>query len=199
MADKAAISSNWISGGVGLRPDGNVLYFASNLGTGVDSNGNVRYAFFAIQLATGRMRLLTKLGVFFGSMPSRLNFAPDGAKFAFFSKNTFGPNEWLQSLTVVELNLEKTIPMLMNDPLAKPTVTPTLTPDPQPESQITSPTGEQLLEQGLSWSPDSKFLAFSVAKFALQNPLFKIFVKDVITNRTLFKIPNAIRPSWGEN
>lgn len=199
MPDKAAISSNWISGGVGLRPDGNVLYFASNFGTGADSNGNVRYAFFAIQLATGRMRLLTKLGVFFGSMPSQLSFSPDGAKFAFFSKITFTPNQWLQSLMVAELNFEKTIPMLMNDPLAKPTVSPTLTSSSQPEPQISSPTGEQLLEQGLAWSPDSKFLAFSVAKFAPQNPLFKTFVKDVATNRTLFKLSNASKPSWGEN
>jgi hypothetical protein len=197
----AAISSNWLSGALGLRPDGNVLYFASNLGTGVSSIGNSSFVFFAVQLSTQRIRLLSKLGVFHGSMPSRLNFAPDGSKFAFFSQFNLNPNEWLQSLMVAELNLEKPIELLVKDQLPQPTVSPTTTVDtqpvPQPEIPISSPTGEQLLERGLAWSPDSKFLAFSVAKFAPANPAFKIFIKDVTVNKTLLKIPNAILPSWG--
>jgi hypothetical protein len=199
--ESAAISSNWISGALGLRPDGNVLYFASNLGTGVSPDGNVKFAFFAVQLSTQRIRLLTKLGVFHGSMPNRLTVSPDGSKFAFYSKFTINPNEWLQSLSVNDLNLEKSVEMLVNDPLPQPTVVPTTTVDtqiaPQPEIPISAPTGEQLLENGLAWSPDSKFLAFSVAKFAPVNPAFKIFIKDVTINKTLLKIPNAIQPSWG--
>jgi hypothetical protein len=198
----AAVSSNWISGALGLRPDGNVLYFASNLGTGMSPDGNVTFAFFAVQLSTQRIRLLSKLGVFHGVMPTRLNFAPDGSKFAFFSKFSLNPNEWLQSLMVAELNLEKPIELLVKDQPLQPTVSPTTTVDtqpvvPQPEIPSSSPTGEQLLERGLAWSPDSKFLAFSVAKFAPANPAFKIFVKDVTINKTLLKIPNAILPSWG--
>ena len=207
VPDKAAITSNWISGAVGLRPDGNVLYFASNLGTGLSSDGNTKFAFFAVQLATGRIRLLSKLGVFFGSMPSRLSFSPDGAKFAFFSQNTLSPNEWVLSLKVTELNLEKAIELLVKDPLPAPVITSsdlnnsTLTPPSTSPTEgfISAPTGEQLLEQGLAWSPDSKFLAFSVAKFAPKNPAFKIFVKDIGINRTLQKIQNALKPSWGEN
>ncbi len=197
----AGVSSNWISGALGLRPDGNVLYFASNLGTGLSPDGNVAFAFFAVQLSTQRIRLLAKLGVFHGSMPSRLNFAPDGSKFAFFSKFSLNPNEWLQSLMVAELNLEKPIELLVKDQPPQPTVSPTTTVDTQPvplsEIPSSSPTGEQLLERGLAWSPDSKFLAFSVAKFAPANPAFKIFIKDVTINKTLLKIPNAILPSWG--
>jgi WD40-like Beta Propeller Repeat len=196
--ESAAVSSNWLSGAVGLRPDGNILYFASNLGTGISAIGNSSFVFFAVQLSTMRIRLLSKLGVFHGSMPSRLNFAPDGSKFAFFSQFTLNPNEWLQSLTVCELNLEKPIEMLVKDPSPKPVVAPT---SPQPESvaPISSPTGEQLLENGVAWSPDSKFLAFSVAKYAAQSPAFKIFIKDVAYNKTLLKIPNAVQPSWGTN
>jgi Tol biopolymer transport system component len=140
--------------------------------------------------------LLTKLGVFHGSMPSRLNFAPDGSKFAFFSPFTLNPNEWLQSLIVCELNLEKPIEMLVKDPVPKPSVTPT-TPETEPVAPISSPTGEQLLESGMAWSPDSKFLAFSVAKFAAQSPVYKVFIKDLSDNKTLLKIPNANQPSWG--
>jgi hypothetical protein len=198
----AAISSNWISGGLGLRPDGNVLYFASNLGTGISPDGNINFVFFAVQLSTQRIRLLSKLGVFEGSMPNRLNLSPDGSKFAFLTKLTRNPNQWLQSLKVIELNLEKPIEMLVNDPLSQPIVVPTNSedapqPTPQPEIPLSSPTGEQLLEKGLAWSPDSKFLAFSVAKFAPANPAFKIFIKDVTSNKTVLKIPNAIQPSWG--
>jgi hypothetical protein len=201
LPETAATSSNWISGGVGLRPDGNVLYFASNLGTGISPDGNVNFVFFAVQLSTQRIRLLAKLGVFHGSMPKRLNVSPDGSKFAFFSTFTLNPNEWLQSLRVAELNLEKPIELLVNDPPPQPAVVPTNTldtqPAPQPEIPISTPTGEQLLENGLAWSPDSKFLAFSVAKFAPFNPAFKIFIKDLTSNKTLLKVPNAIQPSWG--
>jgi hypothetical protein len=192
----AAISSNWLSGAVGLRPEGNILYFASNLGTGISSIGNSSFVFFAVQLSTQRIRLLTKLGVFHGSMPSRLNFAPDGSKFAFFSQFTLNPNEWLQSLSVCELNLEKAIELLVKDPVPKPSVTPTTT-ETEPVAPISSPTGEQLLEAGMAWSPDSKFLAFSVAKFATQSPVYKVFIKDLSDNKTLLKIPNATQPSWG--
>ncbi len=195
--DLATISGNWISGGVGLRPDGNVLYFASNLGTGVSTDGNVRFCFFAVQLATMRVRLLSKLGVFLGSMPSRLSFAPDGAKFGFYARNQVSPNEWKLSLKVIDLNLEKTIEMLVKDtPLtpSKPEVSVT-----QVSVFISAPSGEQLLERGLAWSPDSKFVAFSVAKFAEKNPVFKIFVKDIASNQSLLKISNAVQPSWGAN
>jgi hypothetical protein len=196
----AAISSNWISGALGLRPDGNVLYFACNLGTGISPNGNTNFVFFAVQLSTLRIRLLSKLGVFHGAMPNRLTMSPDGSKFAFYSQFTLNPNEWLQSLTVNDLNLEKSVEMLVNDPLPQPTVVATNSVDTQPTPQpeiISAPTGEQLLENGLAWSPDSKFLAFSVAKFAPANPAFKIFIKDVTINKTLLKIPNAVQPSWG--
>lgn len=197
LPERAAISSNWISGAVGLRPDGNVLYFASNLGTGLSSDGNVKFVFFAVQLSTQKVRLLAKLGVFRGSMPERLEVSPDGGKFAFFSKNTISPNEWLQALIVAELNLEKPIQLLVAEPPAQPSVAATTITSPQPEAPISAPTGEQLLENGLAWSPDSKFLAFSVAKFAPVNPAFKIFIKDVTINKTVLKIPNAIQPSWG--
>ncbi len=196
--ESAAISSNWLSGAVGLRPDGNVLYFASNLGTGISATGNASFVFFAVQLSTQRLRLLSKLGVFHGSMPSRVNFAPDGSKFAFYSQFTLNANGWLQSLTVCELNLEKPIEMLVKDLLPKPVVTPTGSPT-EPGAPISSPTGEQLLENGMAWSPDSKFLAFSVAKYAKFSPTYKVFIKDVTYNKTLLKIPNAIQPSWGEN
>ncbi len=194
--ESAAIPGNWLSGAVGLRPDGNVLYFASNLGTGISSIGNSSFVFFAVQLSTQRIRLLAKLGVFHGSMPSRLNFAPDGSKFAFFTQFTLNPNEWLQSLTVCELNLEKPVEMLVKDSLPKPVVTSSGSPT-EPVVPISSPTGEQLLEAGMAWSPDSKFLAFSLAKFAPVNPVYKLFIKDVSYNKTLLKIPNAIQPSWG--
>jgi hypothetical protein len=198
--ETAATSSNWFSGAVGLRPDGNILYFASNLGTGISKDGNSSFVFFAVQLSTLRIRLLSKLGVFHGEMPKRLNFSPDGSKFAFYSKFTVNPNEWLQSLIVSDLNLEKPVEMLVNDRLPPPTVVPTNALEtqtaPVPEI-ISSPTGQQLLERGLAWSPDSKFLAFAVAKFAPANPAYKIFIKDVTTNKTLLKIPNAFQPSWG--
>lgn len=196
--ESAAISSNWLSGAVGLRPDGNVLYFASNLGTGISVTGNSSFVFFAVQLSTQRVRLLSKLGVFHGSMPSRVNFSPDGSKFAFFSPFTLNPNEWLQSLTICELNLEKPIEMLVKDPPPKPPLTPT-NPQTEPAVPISSPTGEQLLENGMAWSPDSKFLAFSVAKYAKLSPAYKVFIKDVTYNKTLLKIQNAAQPSWGEN
>jgi hypothetical protein len=200
--ESAVISSNWISGALGLRPDGNVLYFASNLGTGITPEGNTNFVFFAVQLSTQRIRLLAKLGVFHGAMPSRLSMSPNGSKFAFYSKFTLNPNEWLQSLTVNDLNLEKSVEILVNDPpVVQPTVSPTTSVDtqlaPQTEIPLSTPTGEQLLENGLAWSPDSKFLAFSVAKFAPVNPAFKIFIKDVTINKTLLKIQNAIQPSWG--
>ncbi len=196
--ESAATLSNWLSGAVGLRPDGNVLYFASNLGTGISVTGNSSFVFFAVQLSTQRVRLLAKLGVFHGSMPSRLNFAPDGSKFAFFSPFTLNQGEWLQSLSVCELNLEKPIEMLVKDPPPKPPLTPT-SPQTEPVVPISSPTGEQLLENGMAWSPDSKFLAFSVAKYAAQSPAYKVFIKDVSYNKTLFKIQNAVQPSWGAN
>jgi hypothetical protein len=199
--------NNWNSGAVGLRPDGNVLYFANNLGTGFDGNGNTRFVFFAVQLSTQRIRLLSKLGVFFGTLPSRILFSPDGAKFAFYNQRNLDPKTWTKSLIVAELNLEKAIEMLIGDPPPAPVVTvtgtqissdePLPTQPPPTQPLLSAPTGEGLLEHGMAFSPDSKFFAFSVAKFATNNPVFKIFIKDISSNRTLLKIPNAFAPSWG--
>ena len=131
-------------------------------------------------------------------MPSRLSLSPDGSKFLFSSKKNLNANEWLQSVTVADLNLEKSFELL-REPPAAPKVSATVSAEPQPEISVSTPTGEQLLEAGVAWSPDSKFVAISLAKFAAVNPVYKVFIKDITTNRTLLKIPNATQPSWGVN
>lgn len=140
--------SHWALSGVSLTPDGKELFFAANAGTGLGAPGGTNWGYFAVDLATRKLNVLSALGSLSGRMPEVAQVSPDGLRLAFMNVGHGGYFVNPRPVYVVDL-LTQQSRELLNGP--------------------GNHEGECNLTAGpLCWSPDSRYVALDVLYYDVQ-------------------------------
>lgn len=157
-----------------LSPDGATAYVAAH-----DSTGNP-YRLFALDTATGKVRLLlARLGDV-GGRQHPLLASPDGKRLLW--ENERGQDSASGNAVVVDLATRKMLPV--------PT-------DKDPERRGGS---RRPLTAGACWSPDGQHFAVAVGYYGGKErgpQRYDIRLCEAATGRVVRTIRNALRPSWG--
>lgn len=181
--------NNWQIGAPALTPDGKKVLFAANAGQGMGASANTTFCFFAADVATGRLAVLSKLGAFFGRVPAEAGecaVSPEGGRLLFLSSAHSSAVENPRSAYVVDLLTQNSRELLHTDPAHRKHTN---------------------LTDGACWSPDGRQVAVSVLYYDVSDVLktpnweprerdYALLIKDAATGRTLRRIPGARRPSW---
>ena len=179
-------ANQWNFGSLAFSADGKTLWFVCNAGTGAGAAGNTTYCWFACDLKTGRLAVLSRLGAQFSRLPTNVSLSPDGKKLLYVTSVHSSAIENPCAVSVLDL-------LTQNETVvAKMTV----------EKKYNAN-----LVYGACWSPDSRAVAASafyyntekVVKWENWQPRdsdFTLYIRD-LSNRTLKKISGAVSPSWG--
>jgi len=177
-----------LSDGV-FSPDYSRVFFASNAGTGMGAAGNATWAFFAYDLKTNRLDVLSKVGEQFGRPPSPFLISKDG-------------KHLLSSVSVHSSAIENPCYVLVVDLLTQQSRELVLS---LPEAK-----GKANLLNNVIFSPDSKYVAASVYFYATA-PLinsdkfedfepkdgdFTTYIFETQTGKLVRKIANSTVVNW---
>ncbi len=191
-------SSDWAFGTPALSPNGKTAFFACNLGTGLGASGNASFCFFAADIATGKLSVLSKPGAFFGRVPYDMQVSPDGARLLFTVSQHDSAFNNPSQVYVVTLQTQQKRELLYGGPQKRP-----------------GDDDSNLLE-GACWSPDGKYVAVSVNFYSLAKLMARVRkqpegtsdlpvpktwtlnIYDVRTGQIARRIPDARQPSWGK-
>ena len=181
--------NNWQTGTPTLAPDGKTVFFAANAGLGMGASGNTSFAFFAADVATGKLAVLSKLGALFGRVPWSANecqVSPDGQRLLFVTSAHNMAVDNPRQVFVVDLLTQEKRELLA----------------PAPHRA-----NDTNLTEGACWSPDGRFVAVSALFYdvaaVLKKPHWEprpgdytLFVFDAGTGRVVRRVPGATRPTW---
>jgi hypothetical protein len=179
----------WRLGSPALAPDGKTAFFAANAGGGAGASGNTLFAFFAADVATGRLSVLSRLGTFEGRVPfgaGVCRVSPDGGRLLFVTSLHNMAVDNPTSVFVVDLLTQAARELVGRAPHRKDNTN---------------------LVDGVAWSPDGRFVAASVLFYDVAAVLrqdgweprpdaYTLFVFDAATGRVVRRIAGARRPAW---
>jgi hypothetical protein len=179
----------WRLGSPALAPDGKTLFFAANAGQGAGASGNTRFAFFAADVASGRLSVLSKLGTFDGRVPFGANacrVSPDGERLLFVTSRHNMAVDNPTSVFVVDLPTQAARELVGRAPHRR---------------------DDTNLVDGVAWSPDGRSVAASVLFYDVAEVLrrenweprpgaYNLFVFEAVTGRLVRRIAGARRPAW---
>jgi hypothetical protein len=185
-ADLRRDRGNWATSEPAVSPDGEAVYFASNVGIGMGASGNTSFVVFKADTARTRVIALGKLGPIDGRVP-KLAVSPDGRRLLVATSRHSSAVENPVYLYAVDLVTQKATELVMSDPRAR---------------------GRTSLVDGFCWLPDSRFVAVSAAyyttydaihkpDFELRDADYTLYVKDASTSKTLRRVEGARAPSCG--
>lgn len=177
--------TNWMISDPVLTSDGRTLYFCTNAGTGEGAQGNTSFCVVSVDVASGRLRVLDRLGLFFGRSPSTFDLSPDGRRLLISSSvhNSAADNSFV--VLTADLKTNRVVNLLATDRQAKSSAN---------------------VVKGACWSPDSRYVAVSVfyynaerddAEAIYNSSVATLEIKDAGTARTVKTVPNLAYPSWG--
>ncbi len=181
-------SRNWQIGAPALSPDGATVFFATNLGGGMGASANTSFCFFAANVKTGSLSVLSRLGVFFGRVPVECQVSPDGKRLLFLLSQHSSAVENPVFAHVADLLTQQSREILRAEPERK---------------------RQANLTDGAAWSPEGRYVAVSNLYYDVATVLrtenweprdddFTLLIKDAATGRTVRRIPGARQPSWSE-
>jgi hypothetical protein len=157
-------------------------YFLTNAGTGLGAQGNTTFCFVAVNLRTGRITVMDKLGTVFGRNPDVFALSPDERKLLIASSVHDSAAD--NSFVVLNVNLTtgKTVNLLSTDPEAKKKAN---------------------IVEGVCWSPDSRYIAVSVWYYDAEkvspddfHPAPSLEIKEASTGRTIETVKDFVSPAW---
>ena len=173
--------SEWLTGRPALAPDGEALYWTTNLGGGAGAAGNTEWLIMKTDVTSGRTIGLTRTGIELGRMPD-LEVSADGRKL-------------LATWSIHSSAVENPVANEVID-LASQRVTHL--------SHRGTNKNDVNIQDGQCWAADSTHMAYSgyyydpsaIDPTADPTPEhFTLFFKDVATNKTVRMIDGATRPS----
>jgi hypothetical protein len=184
-ADMAKDPTNWMVGDPALTSDGRTLYFCTNAGTGEGAQGNTDFCVVSVDVASGRLRVLDRLGLFFGRSPSTFALSPDNRRLLISSSvhDSAADNSFV--VVTADLKTNRVVNLLATDRQSKSNAN---------------------VVKGACWSPDSRYVALSVFYYNAQrddaeaiydNSVATLEIKDAGTAKTIKTVPNVAYPSWG--
>ncbi|HVK04283.1 MAG TPA: hypothetical protein VM490_12460 [Armatimonadaceae bacterium] len=184
---------NWAIGTPAITPDGKTVFFATNGGGGMGASGNCTFAFFSVDVATGNIAILSKVGEEFGRVPYRdCRVSPDGRRLLYVASAHSSAVENPSWVTVIDLPTQQTRVVSRGD---------------------TANDAETNAFGGACWSPDGKYVAYSMLYYDVAAAMkrlqeggaweydpakYTLFIRDAATGRAVRKIPGATSPSWGK-
>jgi hypothetical protein len=180
---------NWRLGSPALAPDGKTVFFAANAGQGAGASGNTSFAFFAADVATGRLSVLSTLGTIEGRVPfgtEDCRVSPDGKRLQFVTSWHNMAVDNPTRIYVVDLLTQASRDLVSRAPHRK---------------------DDTNIADGVAWSADGRFVAASLLFYDVASVLRKenweprpgdytLFVFDAATGRLVRRISGARRPSW---
>jgi WD40-like Beta Propeller Repeat len=179
-------SRNWQLGRPALTPDGKTVFFAANAGSGMDDAGSSAFCFFAADVATGKLSVLSRLGILLGRSPRQCQVSPDGQRLFFVMPSKISAREEWRHAYLVDLRTQDPREILHADP---------------------NHAAQMSLMDGACWSPDGRYLAIAVLYYDRQTAFaraawepraeeFVLRIEEAATGRTVCQIPGARQPSW---
>ncbi|MBI5830870.1 MAG: PD40 domain-containing protein [Armatimonadetes bacterium] len=181
-------ASNWQLTSPALMPDGKRLFFATNAGTSAGAAGNCTWCLFAADTADGKLAPLSGVGAQYGRVPHWLAVSPDSRYLAYLDSyhDSALSNPCGLHLTDLLTQADRELLWAGHDTEK-----------------------EACVSDEACWSPDSRFVAVSVAWYeprklieaeATEIPagLFNLLVYDVATGRAVLTVPGGRQPSWGK-
>lgn len=181
-----------------LAPDGQALYFASNLGASMGASAMTTYCFFVVDVAKKKLTALSGLGEIDGlRMPETCSVSPDGRKLLFVAIEHGSAIQNTRNLFIVDLLTQRSQELLTRG----------YTDD---DSNFMAGTP--------CWSPDGRYVATDVLSYRInrsdysirlrkpqgrrgkaQEPTdndYDVLIFDAATGRQVRRIPHAKEPSW---
>lgn len=179
-------SEEWRVGSCVFAEDNSRLFWACNAGVGAGAAGNTTWCWFATDLKTGRIAVLSKVGAQYSRLPSEAQLAPGGQKLVYAASIHASAIENPVSVSILDLLTQKETYL---------------------EGLSDFKKYDTNLISGLCWSSDGRAVAASAYYYKLddvakignwqpRNNSFTLYIRD-LSNRTLKKIPGAVSPSWG--
>lgn len=181
QVDPAPDATQWLAGPPALSPDGEALYWTTNLGGGYGAAGNTEWLIMKTDVASGRTIALARKGTEFGRMPS-LRVSPDGRKLLATWSIHSSAVENPTANDVIDLASQKVVHLSNRG--AKPNYV--------------------NIQDGECWAADSLHMAYSGFYYDPNTiepgtdpkpERFTLFLKDTVTNQTLRSIDGATGPS----
>jgi len=190
--------NGWEVSSPALAPDGQALYFASNLGASQGASAMTTYCFFVVDVARKKLTALSGLGEIDGlRMPLTCSVSPDGRKLLFVAIEHGSAVQNTRKLFVVDLTTQISRELL------------------------TRSYGEwdsNFMAGMPCWSPDSRYIATDVLGYSINRTDYSIRLRkadvgrgktreptdndysvlifDASTGRQVRRIPHAREPSW---
>lgn len=182
-------SRNWGQGRPTITPDGKYIFMATNAGLSSGVAGNTMYCFVRLEVATGEIQALSKVGTFYGRVPYVCDISPDGKRLMFIG--SFHDSAVVNpcQLYLIDLQTQDENELLWQD-----------------EKKSANENLANLTD-GACWSPDSRYVAVSVAFYdstkAWETTEDKLLAKawnlvlyDAGTGQAVRTIPGAHQPAW---
>lgn len=181
-------SRNWAFGAPTPDTNGRTIFFACNAGTTSGASGNTQFVLFAADTLTGKISVLSKLGTFFGRVPSEMLVSPDNRRLLLSVSAHSSAVQNPSSLMSIDLHTQQARTLL-------------------------EPTQGKLDSNfigGMAWSPDSRTVAVSalfydsekaMQQLASDNEVlsrdeqYTLLLRDAATGRIL-KTLHGTSPSW---
>jgi hypothetical protein len=190
-------ADNWAIGKTAISADGGHVYFLCNAGTSEGAQGNTTMCFVRVDVASGHLTVLGRMGTVFGRVPDVFALSPDQRKLLVASSVHNSAADNSEVVESVDIASGRTVDYLAKD-----------TPHPQPLSPPGK--GEQQdftmanIVDGACWSPDSRYVAVSVYYYDTATlsddsdlvPDTRLEIKDADTGVTLRTVKHFARPCW---
>jgi len=178
----------WVLGAPAVSPDGQAVYFATNLGTGQGPSGNTASLVFRFGVADGHTTALGRLGPILGRRPE-IRVSPDGTRLLVVTSAHSSAIDNSVYAYAVELATERSVELAMEGEAAR---------------------GRANLVSGFCWLADSRSVALSATYYTVQDIVragaseirdedFDLYVKSTITGGTLRRVEGARSPSCSEH
>jgi len=176
---------NWMFTNPILSSDGKTLYFCTNGGSGEGAQGNTSFFVVRADVASGTLRVLDKLGLFFGRSPSTFELSPDQKRVLISTSAHASAADNSFVVTASDLVSGHMVNLLADHKDKKAYAN---------------------LVKGACWSPDSRYIAVAIfyynpdtadAAELYDKSIPHLEIKDAATGKTVQTLKDFAWPSWG--